>query len=188
MNCPCISLFEGDAFSFKQTQVHFMIDKKSLHGKFENITGWAYPDRLNLTNMSRFNYISQWAYDIIEDFEPDQIAFEGYSMASQIGRAFDIAENTAFLKLKIIQGGANGKIKKIEPILYAPTQVKKFAVGKGNSPKDIVIEKFIEETQVDLHGLFGIKTKKLDINPISDIADSYFITKLLFTDAIHLIP
>lgn len=186
MNCPCITLFGGDKFAFDKCQVHFLIDKKSLHDTFGNIKGHPYPDGWN-ENAERFDYISSWAYDIISEFNPDVIAMEGYSMNSQIGRAFDIAENTAFLKLKLILGHRKGEIKKPLPLLYPPTTVKKFAVGKGNSPKDPIVQKFYEESNINLHDILGIKSKKMDINPISDIADSYFITKLLFEDANFLI-
>ncbi len=189
MNCPCITLFEGDTFSFDNCQVHFLIDKKSLHDTFGNIHGHPYPDGWT-ENTERFDKVSQWAFDLILDFNPDHIAMEGYSMNSQIGRAFDIAENTAFLKLKLLQGSkfpSEKRIQKPFPLLYPPTSVKKFAVGKGNSPKDPVVQQFYKEANVNLHDILGIKSKKFDINPISDIADSYFITKLLFTDANHLI-
>ena len=56
-----------------------------------------------------------------------------------------------------------------------PSVVKKGATGKGNADKDMMYEAFNKETKIDLKKLFD--TDKVG-NPISDIADSYFIQKV----------
>ena len=56
-----------------------------------------------------------------------------------------------------------------------PSVVKKGATGKGNADKDMMYEAFYKETNIDLKKLFD--TDKVG-NPISDIADSYFIQKV----------
>ena len=56
--------------------------------------------------------------------------------------------------------------------LLAPAQVKKFATGKGNANKELMLEAFEKDT--------GANLKKFECNftsPVSDIADSYFICK-----------
>ena len=57
--------------------------------------------------------------------------------------------------------------------LIAPSSVKKYATGKGNSNKESMIEAFRETAGFDL-------LSELDCtynSPASDIADSYFICK-----------
>ena len=49
------------------------------------------------------------------------------------------------------------------------------ATGKGNADKDMMYEAFVKETNIDLKQIFD--TEKVG-NPISDIADSYFIQKV----------
>ena len=56
-----------------------------------------------------------------------------------------------------------------------PSVVKKGATGKGNADKDMMYEAFVKETNIDLKKIFD--TEKVG-NPISDIADSYFIQKV----------
>ena len=56
-----------------------------------------------------------------------------------------------------------------------PSVVKKGATGKGNADKDMMYEAFKKETKLDLKKIFD--TEKVG-NPISDIADSYFIQKI----------
>ena len=56
-----------------------------------------------------------------------------------------------------------------------PSVVKKGATGKGNADKDMMYESFVKETKIDLKKIFD--TDKVG-NPISDIADSYFIQKV----------
>jgi Holliday junction resolvasome RuvABC endonuclease subunit len=59
--------------------------------------------------------------------------------------------------------------------LIVPSVVKKGATGKGNADKDMMYEAFKKETKLDLKKIFD--TDKVG-NPISDIADSYFIQKV----------
>jgi len=56
-----------------------------------------------------------------------------------------------------------------------PSVVKKGATGKGNADKDMMYNAFVSETNIDLKSIF--ETEKVG-NPISDIADSYFIQKV----------
>ena len=56
-----------------------------------------------------------------------------------------------------------------------PSVVKKGATGKGNADKEKMYEAFVKETKMDLKKIFD--TDKVG-NPISDIADSYFVMKV----------
>ena len=60
-----------------------------------------------------------------------------------------------------------------------PSVVKKGATGKGNADKDMMYEFFSKETKTDLKKIFD--TQKVG-NPISDIVDSYYITRKLATN------
>jgi Holliday junction resolvasome RuvABC endonuclease subunit len=56
-------------------------------------------------------------------------------------------------------------------VSVAPTEVKKFATGKGNAKKDDMLEAFIIQTGVDPRVVLDYYGE----TPISDIVDSYFI-------------
>ena len=106
----------------------------------------------------------------------EQVAIEGYAYAAQSNRVFQIAENTGLLKYKLFQQG-------IPVSVVPPTEVKKFATGKGNADKTSVYSFFEAETNVSLRDMFypmGNGPKEIT-SPISDVADSYFICKYLFT-------
>ena len=62
-----------------------------------------------------------------------------------------------------------------------PSVVKKGATGKGNADKDMMYEAFKKETKLNLKKIFD--TEKVG-NPISDIADSYFIQKVGYENSI----
>ena len=62
------------------------------------------------------------------------IMLEGYSMGAK-GRIFDIGEATGIFKLYLSN-------QKVNPLIIAPTQVKKLATGKGNANKFQMLEKF----------------------------------------------
>ena len=64
--------------------------------------------------------------------------------------------------------------------VFTPSEVKKFATGKGNANKKDMYDAFVKETKVKLKE--KISPKKKDIgNPVSDIVDSYYICKLLYS-------
>lgn len=84
-------------------------------------------------------------------------------MGSKSGLVLNIAENGGLLKHKLWKAG----IQFINP---APTSVKKFFTGKGNSNKIAMHDAFVEKTGKDISLL--IESKK-DGNPVSDIVDSY---------------
>ena len=62
--------------------------------------------------------------------------------------------------------------------IIAPTQIKKFATGKGNADKSMMHKSFVEEVGLDLRESITPDKKGID-NPVSDIVDSYFICKYL---------
>ena len=60
--------------------------------------------------------------------------------------------------------------------VFAPSEIKKFATGKGNANKMLMYEAFVEETGDDLANLFEIDDYSGQ-SPVSDIVDSYYIAK-----------
>ena len=83
--------------------------------------------------MERLHKISTELNRILCKYEPEVIAIEGYSMGSRAGQAFSIGELGGVTKLLIYRSGFD------EPILVAPTRLKKYITGKGNSPKDTIM-------------------------------------------------
>ena len=101
------------------------------------------------TPIERFSNISKWAINKFHIIGKNiKVFIEGYSYGSKGQALFQIAE---------------------------PSVVKKGATGKGNADKNMMYEAFNKETKIDLKKLFD--TDKVG-NPISDIADSYFIQKV----------
>lgn len=183
MTSPSICVFDGKRFSLGNCTFHYLTDRNYLQDKFKHKTtvhlnGHPVPHKY-INNTDRFNQISDWAINIVEEANPDFVALEGYSMGSTIGRAFDIAENTMLLKYKMFLKGWK------EPLIYAPTSVKKFATGKGNASKQSLLDTFKTENNVNLNDILGMKSQK-PVNPVSDIIDSYYITSMLFEDAQNL--
>jgi Holliday junction resolvasome RuvABC endonuclease subunit len=84
---------------------------------------------------------------------------------------FHIAENTGVLKYKLWEEAYPVEI-------YAPTEVKKFATGKGNADKKSMYLSFRKETGIDINQLVS-SDKNTISSPVTDIVDAYFICKLL---------
>ena len=106
-----------------------------------------------------------------------QCFIEGYAYGA-VGRVFQIAENTGLLKYKLWKDG-------IPFSVFAPSEIKKHATGKGNSNKERLYECFLAETNVDIRKTLDIMNNKV-WNPVSDIVDAYYITKLGFNKMVDI--
>jgi hypothetical protein len=166
MTSPSICVHSGDAWSFDNCEFFFRNDNKKLCSapRF-NHSGIEFFG----SNEQRFYQSAEWARKVLKPFKVDLLVLEGYAMGAK-GLVFNIAENTGALKRVFWEEG----IKFITP---APTVVKKFATGKGNSNKEKMEEAFLAETS------FDVKTpinQKSGSNPSSDIIDSYYMAKFGF--------
>ena len=146
---------------------YYLTNKKKWIGKqSEDIIGYEHKEWTD--PIQRFTYISDFVIDIIFQTYNPQIFIEGYSFGSKGQGLFQIAENCGILKYRLREKGYPYHT-------VVPSVVKKGATGKGNADKDMMYEAFVKETKIDLKKLFD--TEKVG-NPISDIADSYFVKKV----------
>jgi Holliday junction resolvasome RuvABC endonuclease subunit len=168
----CIYNGKGDKFNYKDCTFYFLSDTKKFATYFgHNIIGENFDDFNH--EIERYQSIADWAMEILINCE--HVAIEGYAYSALSNRIFQIAENTGLLKYKLFQLG-------IPVSIVPPTEVKKFATGKGNADKASVYSFFEAETNAGLKKLFYPKDPPKEIgSPISDISDSYFICKNLFT-------
>jgi hypothetical protein len=170
LTSPSICVFNStEEFTFKRCAFYFLSDVKKNQQMFvTNIKGEAFHDWDS--DFSRYENISDWAMEYLTGCE--QISIEGYAFGAK-GKVFHIAENTGVLKYRLHQAG-------IPVEVIPPSAVKKQASGKGNANKEEMYKAFVKETGVMLQGI--ISPGKKDIgNPVSDIVDSYFICKALYT-------
>ena len=169
MTSPAICLFDGEEWSVRyltSTSRHVReYQFQTPMGKI-SITGDPHKE-LWKTQEHRFHDISEWAMACIDDVHA-KIVIEDYAMGSK-GKVFHIAENCGLLKYKLWSEGF-----KFETI--APTSLKKFATGKGNSNKDIMHAHFIKDTGVDLMKEMTPNAKDC-ISPVSDVVDSFYLAK-----------
>ena len=138
----------------------------------EDIIGYEHKEWTD--PIQRFKNISDFALDIISPLLNPQIFIEGYSFGSKGQGLFQIAENCGILKYRLQEQNLSYET-------VVPSVVKKGATGKGNADKDMMYNAFVSETNIDLKSIF--ETEKVG-NPISDIADSYFIQKVGYENSI----
>jgi len=161
LTSPAVCLDNGNLMFF------YLTNKKKWTGQMsEDIIGYEHKEWTD--PIQRFTYISDFVFDIIGSLVNPQIFIEGYSFGSKGQGLFQIAENCGILKYRLLQKGYS-----FETVV--PSVVKKGATGKGNADKDMMYEAFVKDTNIDLKKIFD--TEKVG-NPISDIADSYFIQKV----------
>ena len=158
----CINIDNADVLMF-----YYLTNKKKYIGKMsEDIIGYEHKEYD--TPIRRFTYISDFIFDHISGLINPIIFIEGYSFGSKGQGLFQIAENCGILKYRLQEA-------EIPYETVVPSVVKKGATGKGNADKDMMYESFNKETNIDLKKVFD--TEKVG-NPVSDIADSYFIQKV----------
>lgn len=169
LNGPAICVADtNNPFTFSNCSFYFLTDtKKNAKTFLTNVHGESFEDYNE--ECERYDTLSDWVMRVCAGCE--QIALEGYAYGAQ-GRVFHIAENTGLLKYKIYQN-------RIPLTIIPPTEVKKYATGKGNSDKQKMYDSFVIDTNTLLKGI--ITPDKKDISsPVSDIVDSFYICKLLY--------
>ena len=171
---PAICVFDGKEFSYKNCSFYYLTDTKKYADTYMgNIFGERFIDWN--TEQERYSSIADWATEVI--LGCDHVALEGYAY-SATGRVFQIAENTGLLKYKIYQTG-------IPITIIPPTEVKKYATGKGNADKQMMYDSFVQDTGMALK--IAITPDKKEItSPISDIVDSYFICKKMYDSLVYV--
>ena len=168
MTLPCICLHDRHGYDF-----HYLTTQKKYHLSLETddftVTGHVMP--LYDDDLDRWDKISKWAMDVMQDWSIDLCVLEDYSFAST-GRTFQIGEHFGLLKYKM-------KRSIIPFVTVPPTVLKKFATGKGNAKKEQMYEAFVEQTGFDIRKELGI-TRKL-ASPETDCIDAYFIAQYIKT-------
>ena len=91
------------------------------------------------------------------------------------GLVFNIAENAGLLKHYLWK-------RKYTYNVVPPTVIKKFATGKGNANKILLQDCFEAETNYYIKKKLSMTDKQM--NPSSDIIDSYYICKYGFEQEI----
>ena len=171
MTSPAVCVC-NNPFTYENCRFMFITKNKKLAIKhtpsIEGLQTFEYKD-----NLERFTRLADITCEWIMNqpgalMKRNHIGIEGYAFGAK-GQVFNIGENTGILKFKLAEKVANTMS------IYAPSEIKKFATGKGNANKMLMYEAFVEETGDDLKILFNSPYKGQ--SPVSDIIDSYYIAK-----------
>lgn len=119
--------------------------------------------------IDKYIYNAETTIKILLDNNINHVSIEGYSYNSISSSTIQIAENGGILRYYLNKNN-------ISWTEYAPTEIKKFASGRGNAKKDLMYHSWISVGGLDLSTI--LDTENLDSNPLSDIVDSYFIMKM----------
>ena len=161
---PAICVFKGDNFTLENCTFYSLSDHRIDDFPTFN---FRLHQKQYLHDTERFRQIAEWACDCIRDGGTDLVGIEDYSMGSK-GKVFNIAENCGMLKYTLWEQGHIFET-------VAPTVVKKFATGKGNSDKEKMYAQFVADTGFDLKHRIQ-PNRKLGA-PTTDLIDAYYICK-----------
>lgn len=155
LTCPSVAILENDKWN-----AYFLTNIKKYALPFENVVGTLHSPYKN--NIERYENIAKWALALVE---PDDICYiEDYSLGS-VGKVFNIAEATGILKY-IFQCNNIG----MTPI--PPSQIKKFATGKGNATKEMMHDAFIKLGHMGSNSINNCIPGR---SPLCDIIDAFWI-------------
>lgn len=172
LSSPAICISPDEKCSFFHCKFYFLTSKKKYEGTWNNIYGDLH--KPYSCAEERYDNIASWAMEVMS-FQDcvfglqgiNQVILEDYAMGAK-GRVFHIGENAGALKMRMYKN-------KMHYTTITPSEVKKFATGKGNANKEKMYEAFLEEHKyVQLKDILGQDT--LD-SPVTDIVDAYFICK-----------
>jgi len=109
----------------------------------------------------------------ISDFAVEGYAYSYASSSSSSGRVFDIGEFSGMVKFIAASMGA--KIK-----TYAPTEIKKFATGRGDASKVLMVDAFFERNGKGIVYDFtqSLGWDKRYKSPIADLVDAWWLLQL----------
>lgn len=139
--------------------------KRIIRDEALRVYGTLLPDFVD--DIAKFDFISDWVLEIVQQYPDQQINIEGYAM-NAMGRTFQIGENTGLLKYKLLRAGRQYN-------LIAPTVVKKFATRSGNASKSLMEIAFKNYSEIDFRALTNQPDKAE--NPSSDLIDAYFLSR-----------
>lgn len=169
MTSPAICVADvGLPFRYKDCKIHFFSKKADNTLQLfphDPIAKWS-------SQEERFHWYSNWALDVLWQYDVQSVAIEGYAFGSTSGLVFNIGESTGALKQILWK-------KAIGFEVVPPTVVKKFATTKGNANKDLLRAEFEKQTGYKKLKEMLHETEKQH-NPSSDIIDSFFIAKWLW--------
>ena len=175
LTSPSICVHNGDSWDVKNCKFYYLSQKKNwilVSGQFHGTEYEKYD-----SDTQRYDNLSRWSSQIISENKVDRCYIEGYAF-NAVGRVFQIAENTGLLKYKLWKDGVSFAV-------FAPSEIKKNATGKGNANKEKMYESFLAETNVDIRKTLDITNEKV-WNPVSDIVDAYYIAKLGFNKVVDI--
>ena len=145
--------------------IHYLTQKKKLVDEYWHDPFLFFGGLLPKITVpiARYKYISSWAIDVMDSYDVAAVFIEDYAYAAT-GRVFNIGENTGILKYRLTR-------KDIPFYEIPPTVIKKYATGRGNANKELMLANFITATGIDIQAVMD----HTGDNPISDIVDSYFV-------------
>jgi Holliday junction resolvasome RuvABC endonuclease subunit len=169
LSSPAICISSTEECKIDDCKFYFLTTKKKYEGTWSNIYGDLHKEWT--TPSERYHNISQWVLDIIKYIPAhgilNQVTLEDYAMGAK-GRVFHIGENAGVLKYRLWKQNIHTRV-------ISPSEVKKYATGKGNANKDKMYEAFLSEHKYDIKQIMG-QDATLD-NPVTDIVDAYYICK-----------
>jgi len=180
MSCPAMTIVDTETNTYDFYYLHKssskIVNEKHIHSQImRNDYSSVNRDIADFSigsSIQRFIDISEWFVDKIVHQDVKQVFMEGYSLGSK-GKVFSIAENTAILKKFLFDIN-------VDTVIIPPTVIKKFATGKGNAKKEMMIDFFLESSTApsELKKLLNeVKStgRNIDTSPYADIVDSFWI-------------
>jgi hypothetical protein len=151
---------------------------------------WNKGNNYNSKQQTKFNKFQEHVQNITNCFResigsrPNNklFALEGYSYNSQTKSLIDIAECTSLLKLELSIYSTDNNVN-----IFSPSEIKKTATGKGNSPKLNLFYSFLEEKdkrikylQQSINNNYSTFLKReIVTSPLDDLIDSYYVLRTL---------
>ena len=120
-------------------------------------------------SLVRVEYIANEVVDYVNKFKPDFIVVEDYFTGRNPRAIIQLCELGTIVRYKLLKSG--------HPLLVvAPTQLKKFVLGKGSGPKELILKGVFKKWGVDVNS-----------NNLADACTLAYLARAIYNEQ-HGIP
>lgn len=165
--CPAMCVHVGDKWSANNCHFFYLYSVKKWLLQYSKLRSDNFAPYFS--SEERLDWVSSWFIEKLKQFKAPHVYIENYSYSSHSSSTHILAEGCGLLKHKIWK-------ERFRLETLPVTSIKKFATGKGNSPKELMCQSFANE-QSWLSDVLRCPEGK---SPLADLVDAYFIAKMGF--------
>lgn len=146
------------------------VNENGIPASVINNLGYGLPKDVSVwQQVERTSIIADGVAAFLKQYDIKKSAIEGYSFASSGLSLFQIGEMMGVVRYKIAQ---LGKLVNTMPVFIPPTALKKFATGRGNAEKSLMILAASKDP-------WNFEYANASGNPDDNVIDAFWLAQMM---------